>query len=242
MLIGDLEGLRHAVTQGCGWRADCLGDCGGFSKNWNHMRDLYPLQVEQSGATEAWKRGPVAFESCWDMRKWKQEGWDIRYILDYALSNHVSYVNNKSAPIPEGTRAEVERLLRRMGYRLVLRQVEHPQQVKAGGSLPVSLRWDNVGVAPPYGDYRVAFRLSSKGSSAERFISVTSYSIRGWLPGTTNVTESLTVPRELRSGDYGLAVALVDPSSREPAVRLAIGGRAADGWYPLSVVAVTVAP
>jgi len=242
MLIGDIDGLRHAVTQGCGWRADCLGDCGGFSKNWNHMRDLYPLHVQQSGATDAWKRAPVAFESCWDMRKWKQEGWDIRYIFDYALSNHVSYVNNKSAPIPEGTRAEVERLLRRIGYRLVLRQVDHPRQAKAGGPLPVVMRWDNVGVAPPHGDYRIALRLSSSGSANERFISVTGHSIQAWLPGPTEVTEPLAVPREWPAGDYGLAVALVDPSSREPAVRLAIEGRAADGWYPLSVVTVTQAP
>jgi len=242
MLIGDIDGLRHAVTEGCGWRADCLGDCGGFSKNWNHMRDLYPLHVQQGGATEAWKRAPVAFESCWDMRKWKQEGWDIRYIFDYALSNHVGYVNNKSAPIPDGTRAEVERLLRRMGYRLVLRQVEHPKQVKAGGTLSVSLLWENTGVAPPYGDYRIALRLASEGSPTERFVSLTGRSIRGWLPGTTNISESLAAPREWRSGDYRLAVAVVDPSSREPAVRLAIEGRAEDGWYPLGVVKVTQAP
>jgi len=184
----------------------------------------------------------VAFETCWDMRKWKQEGWDIRYIFDYALSNHVSYVNNKSAPIPEGGRAEVERLLRRIGYRLVLRQVEHPQQVKAGGTLPVSLLWENTGVAPPYGDYRIALRLASEGSSTERFVSPAGRSIRGWLPGATNITESLTVPREWRSGDRELAVAVVDPSSREPAVRLAIEGRAEDGWYPLSVIKVTQAP
>jgi hypothetical protein len=76
MLIGDDDGMRHAVSHGCGWRADCLGDCGGFSKNRNHMRDLYPGQIGATGATEAWKQAPVAFETCWDMRKWKQEGWD----------------------------------------------------------------------------------------------------------------------------------------------------------------------
>jgi len=136
----------------------------------------------------------------------------------------------------------VERLLRRMGYRLVLRQVEHPQQVKAGGTLSISLRWENTGVASPYGDYRIALRLASEGAPTERFVSLTGRSIRGWLPGTTNVTESLAAPREWRSGNYRLAVAVVDPSSREPAVRLAIEGRAEDGWYPLGVVKVTQAP
>ena len=32
---------------------------------------------------DAWKTAPVAFESCWDMRKWKEAGWDIRRIFEY---------------------------------------------------------------------------------------------------------------------------------------------------------------
>jgi hypothetical protein len=28
---------QYAVHHGCGWRADCLGDMGGFSKSWSHM-------------------------------------------------------------------------------------------------------------------------------------------------------------------------------------------------------------
>ncbi len=125
MLIGDLEGMKHATRKGCGWRADCLGDMGGFSETWCHMRDMYPQQIEKTSTTEVWKTAPVAFESCWDMRKWKEEGWDIRYIFDYALNYHVSYLNNKSARIPEGTYHEIERFLRKIGYRLVLRQMEH---------------------------------------------------------------------------------------------------------------------
>jgi hypothetical protein len=164
MLIGDIEGMRHAIKNGAGWRADCLGDMGGFSKTWNHMRDLYPQHVRQSGAEEAWKRGPVAWESCWEMRKWKQEGWDIRAIFDYALQYHGSYINNKSAPLPEGVRGEVERVLRRLGYRLVPRRLTHPASVTAGGTLRAEMEWENAGVAPPYRDDRLAFRLTPAAS------------------------------------------------------------------------------
>ena len=92
-----------------------MGDMGGFSRTWSHMKNMYPRQVERADAAEVWKTAPVAFESCWDMNKWKEEGWDIPYIFDYALNYHVSYHNNKSAHIPEGTRDEVERFLRKMG-------------------------------------------------------------------------------------------------------------------------------
>ncbi|MBI2927865.1 MAG: DUF4832 domain-containing protein [Verrucomicrobia bacterium] len=242
MLIGDIEGMRHAVQNGCGWRADCLGDMGGFSKNWNHMRDLYPQHVQQAGAGEVWKQGPVAFESCWDMQKWKREGWDVRHIFDYALGMHVSYMNNKSAPIPDGTRGEVERFLRKIGYRLVLRRLEHEARVKTGEKLAVSMGWENVGVAPPYGDHLVAFRLARQGEAKEKaIVSVGKTSIRGWLPGKKEVAESVAVPSKLAAGTCELAVAVVEPLTDEPAVRLANLGRDPAGWYPVSRVEVTEA-
>ena len=237
MLIGDAEGMRHAIGRGCGWRADCLGDMGGFSKTWNHMERFYPQQIRRTGAEDAWKKAPVAFESCWDMRKWKEEGWDIRYIFDYALSYHLSYLNNKSAPIPEGARDEVERLIRRMGYRLVLRQLEHKGKATPGSEITARMKWENVGVAPPYRDYLLAFRLT--GAEDEReFISVSDTSIKGWLPGKMEITEEFKIPEDLKPGRYEFALSLVDPLTHEPAIRLAIAGRGEDGWYPLSHIEV----
>ena len=234
MLIGDEEGMKHATRNACGWRADCLGDMGGFSGTWNHMEYFYRQQIERCGAEEAWKTAPVAFESCWDMRKWKEEGWDIRFIFDYALELHTSYLNNKSAPIPEGTRSEIERFLRKLGYRLVLRRLAHDKDISAGGTLEVSMLWENVGVAPPYrDDLLLAFRVSNK-SSGKSSVSVSDTSIRGWLPGEMEITESITMPENLSTGQYELAVGIVERSTGEPLVRLAIAGRAEDGWYPIS--------
>ena len=242
MLIGDIEGMRHAIQNGCGWRADCLGDMGGFSKNWNHMRDLYPQHVQQTGAAEAWQNAPVAFESCWEMGKWKREGWDIRHIFDFALAYRASYLNNKSAPIPEGTRGEIERFLRHAGYRLVLRKVEHDRQLTPGASLPVSMLWENVGVAPPYGNYFLALRLLGTENKAQKAVSVNLTSIRGWLPGKKEIVIALACPNDLHPGRYELAVAIVDPVTHSPAIQLAIADRAPDGWYPLSQVEIRPAP
>jgi hypothetical protein len=236
MLIGDIDGMRHAVERGCGWRADCLGDMGGFSENWNHMRDAYPKQVEESGAGEAWKTAPVAWETCWDMRKWVNEGGDVCHIFEYALEYHGSYVNNKSAPIPEGMRPRVELLLRRLGYRLVLRRLEHSAKVAPGGNLRVAMEWENVGVAPPYRDCRLAFRLSGRGGRT--VIVPTETSIEGWLPGHSEVAVEVALPGECGPGSYDLSLGVVDPKTGEPAVRLAINGRDEAGWYPMGEVVV----
>ena len=64
---------------------------GGFSKNWCHMRKAYPVWIcRQPTPCEAWKTAPVAWETCWDMRKWVDEGWSLRFIFNYALALHGS--------------------------------------------------------------------------------------------------------------------------------------------------------
>jgi len=237
MLIGDLDGMKYATAKGCGWRADCMGDVGGFSRTWSHMKNMYPQQVERANAGEVWKTAPVAFESCWDMNKWKEEGWDIRYIFDYALNYHVSYHNNKSAHIPEGTRDEVERFLRKMGYRLVLKEMEHVKAINSGDSLPISMIWENVGVAPSYRDYTLALRFTHMDSRAA-FVLPSEASIKGWLPGEIKISESFDLPDNIKPGHYELAIGVVEPGTKNPAVRLAIAGRDEDGWYPLSAIEV----
>jgi len=254
MLIGGGPMLRYAVEHGTGWRADCLGDMGGFSRNWCHMRDAYPQMLPEAGATDAWKHAPVAWETCWDIRKWVDEGWSLRFIFNYALALHGSYINNKSAPLPKDpeVRAEVERFLRRLGYRLVLRQLRHRRQVAPGKSLELYMQWQNVGSAPCYRPYRLAYRLERDGAVVvEQIGRVT---VDKWMPGEielfteeffagppelppgeiVNVTDQLTVPAGVPAGKYTLAIAVVDPGTGKPVVQLAIEGRRADGWYPLS--------
>ncbi len=252
MLIGHADALKYAIgRKRCGWRADCLGF-------WFAMGE-YSGTIDAIGAKEAWKTAPVALESCWDMRQWKKQNKDIRAIFDDALRLfHVSYLNNKSRPLPEGedVRREVERFIRKMGYRLVLRRLQHNKAVPAGSALTVAMVWENVGVAPPYGDYRLAFRLTNL-ESKKAFIMVTDASIKGWLPGKIEIgsggalvwgerkielTGALRLSREVKPGRYELALAVVEPETENPAVRLAITGRAKDGWYRLSTFEVVTNP
>mgnify|MGYP000860177188 CR=1 FL=1 len=258
MLVGDTECLAYAAQQGAGWRADCLGDLGGFSKNWHHMRDAYPKLIQEVQVQGAWKRAPVAWESCWEMRKWVQEDWSLRYIFNYALALHGSYLNNKSAPLPiaDEVRPEIVRFLRRLGYRFVLRELSHPKQVGVGARLAIDAKWQNVGSAPCYRPYRVAYRLTRGDGQAS--ILVGAITVEKWMPGTVEpfteefmkqppdlppgevvtVADSVTLPSDLLAGRYALAIGIVGDESTEPVVRLAIQGRSADGWYPLSKISV----
>jgi len=255
MLIGGDECFKYACAHGAGWRADCLGDMGGFSRTWCHMLQAYPVEVGR--VPDTWKTAPVAWETCWDMRKWVNDGWPLRYIFNYALACHASVINNKSAPLPQGqnVRPEIERFLRRLGYRFVLNELKHPAQVWAGGKLELSMKWQNVGSAPCYMPYRVAYRLSNDSGFSKVIVSKTT--VNRWLPGSiemftpeffkmpndlpsgevNDVVGAVALPANLPAGPHTLSIAIVDASST-PIVRLGIKRRADDGWYPISKVQV----
>jgi hypothetical protein len=257
MLIGGGECLTYAAQHGTGWRADCLGDMGGFSKQWCHMRKGYPVWIKQSHLEDVWKTAPVAWETCWDMRKWVDEGWSLRYIFNYALAVHGSYVNNKSAPLPKGddVRPELERFLRRLGYRLVLKELSCPAAVEQRGRLTLSMKWQNCGSAPCYRPYRLAYRLTSETGPA--VVLRGKVTVNGWLPGSVDVltqeflksppdlppgpvysvSDSVVLPEKVKPGVYVLSLAIVGDKG-DPAVKLAIQGRSDDGWYPLGKLQV----
>ena len=219
----------------------------------------YPQMIPQAHAADAWKTSPVAWETCWDLRKWVKEGWSLRFIFNYALALHGSYINNKSAPLPdsEHVRQETERFLKRLGYRLVLKQLQHAKSVPPGGKLEVRTKWQNTGSAPCYRPYKLAYRLSNSAGAAQVVVSDTS--VNHWLPGSielfteeffrepadlppgemVSVTCQLPVPQDLAPGEYVLSLAVVADMAAQPVVQLGIEGRQKDGWYPLSTVNVT---
>lgn len=241
MLIGGGKELAYAVKNGTGWRADCLGDLGYFSPTWNHMRDSYQQSLDSANANDAWKHGPVCFESCGVMQNWADAGYDIEFIMNEALRWHISVFNNKSSPIPPRWWGAINELLKKMGYRFVIKYITLPSKVKAGRNLNIESVWENLGVAPPYRNYQIAFKLISQTRSAKGLdIQDPAYNtdVRDWLPGEHPLNLELHIPRDVEPGKYNLAVAMMDPYTGEVAVKLAIEGLDSQGWYQLTDVEV----
>ncbi len=218
-----------------GWRADCLGDMGGFNKNWNHMTDRYPESIVEDGLANAWKTAPVTMEACWVMQTWENNGWDVRYIIDQAIKWHVSSFNAKSSAVPADLWPEVNRWLKHMGYRFALRRFSYPETINASRKLAFTSWWENQGDAPIYKKFRFAVRLSNDRQTA---VMLTGADIRTWMPGDNLYNNSVFIPANLPDGDYTLSVAIVDPATRQPKVKLAIEGMEPDGWYPLGKINV----
>jgi hypothetical protein len=92
----------------------------------------------------------------------------------------------------------------------------------------------NSGVAPVYRLYTLALAFASGG--AQDVVDIPA-DVRKWLPGDAVVEEVVNVPH-LKAGAYRVRVALLDPLTRKPGIRLGIAGRAEDGWYDLGEVSV----
>jgi hypothetical protein len=258
MLIGAKECLTYATQHGAGWRADSLGDLGSFSPTWNHMLNAYPSLIKEAKVQEAWKNGPIAFEPPAEVREFVQKGWPLRWIFNYGLALHGSSFSGKSGRLPDDElfRQELERFLRRLGYRLVLRELRHPAQAQPGTKPELAMQWQNVGSAPCYKPYRLAYRLASGSGYQKTFVS--DVAVNRWLPGSVElftedffkeprdlppgeiatVRDTIALPQDLPPGAYTFSVAVVDGEMAKPVIKLGIKGRAEDGWYPLSDIQV----
>jgi len=259
MLIGGDEMLRHAVKNGTGWRADSLGDLGSFSPTWNHMFGSYPKRIQAIQDLDAWKNGPIAFEPPAAVAEFVEKDWPLRWIFNYGLAVHGSSFSGKSGRLPDDVhfRQELERFLRRLGYRLVLKELKHPKQVMAGENLKITMKWQNTGSAPCYKPYRVAYRLSN--DKGHENVVVSEVTVNKWMPGEielftedffkepadlppgpiVNVTDSIQLPDDMTPGTYTLSIGIVAEDNTEPVVQLGIRGRGEDGWYPLSKVTIS---
>lgn len=227
MNFDEPEALAYGTSHGAGWRFDCLGD---MRKPWSAMLDSYPEQIAKTGIGDVWRTAPVSMETCGVPETWFRNGWDVRYILNEALRWHVSTVNLKSSAIPKPWQSDFEEFQRKIGYRFSLRRAEWHGRVQAGEALHLKTWWVNEGVAPIYRPFVLAFRLSSPmGSTVIR----TDADLRKWLPGDSVFDDPIFAPDSLPTGEYTLSVALLDPVTLLPGIRLAIEGRGDDGWYPL---------
>lgn len=231
MQLEDAEGMKHAISRGAGYRGDCLG-------NMNYqMKYMYADRIAYASAENAWQKAPVLMESCWDISYWVNQGWDVNYILNWALQRHTSALHNKNRTIPSSAMTAVRNFMRKAGYRYVIREMSHPGSVQRGSSLPVNMKWANVGVAPTYGEYRLAFQLRNSSGAVVHQV-VTTQAAKNWMPGEFGVSANVSIPSGLASGNYTLAVGLVNPQTNTSEITLAITNSKVNGWYPLSTVSV----
>jgi hypothetical protein len=158
--------------------------------------------------------------------------------VDDAIAWHATFVQNKSHYIPANWLPEIERLVMKLGFRLVLRDIDFDENVHPGSEIPISMKWENLGIAPPYRDHRIAFRLKDE-SGNNKAVTMTEATILGWLPGEKNIIVKYKLPDDLQAGNYSLEMGVVFHSSIDHVIPIANKGKTNDGWYTVSSMKVS---
>jgi hypothetical protein len=234
-LVNDETNVIYAVGKGeCGWRGDSWGDAD-LRESWPHHQFMYwPVN---NLLPQAWQTGSVALEP--GIPTGTMTGWTapINQIVDDAIAWHATFAHNKSRDIPIEYISQIERLVMKLGYRLTLRNITYPELVNPGSKLSLKMNWENLGIAPPYRDYRLAFRLKNKNNEISN-LEISDVSIKGWLPGEILSSFNYEIPADLPQDKYTVEMAVVFHSSIEHTIPIANKGKTSDGWYSLGYVSV----
>lgn len=140
----------------------------------------------------------------------------------------------------------IDEIRRRLGYRVVLRAVEAPLEVRAGGVLRVRMELDNEGYAPPYTARRVRLVLRSADAShvLEPTVAIGA-DTRAWAPGATIAVElAADLPADLAAGTWEVRLVLLEDRSDAPAYAMVFANddRVRDDVRRENVVARVVVP
>lgn len=234
-LVDDRPNVLYANSKGrSGWRGDCWGNGNGPGVGWNHHKDSYWPMANLM--PDGWKTGTVALEPCGTFGGYPTSPTDV---VNDAIAWHATFIQNKSNYIPANWLAEIKRLVMKLGFRLVLRELTFNKSAVPGSEIAIKMRWENMGIAPPYRDHRLAFRL--KGDSGEnKAVIITDTSIMGWLPGEKNITVNYKLPAGIPVGNYELEMGIVFHSSIDHTIPIANTGKTSDGWYTAGTIKISI--
>lgn len=228
----DAAVLPYALERGTGFRRDGVGSPW-HEQNWIGSKKYAAVQ----GMADTWKKAPVVFEWYGDYAYLKSRGWSFEAAVDFMLTNHVSLINDNIGRFPPEALPQLQKLARLAGYRLVLRELSHPEAAQAGSGVDVRMTWANVGVGKLYRPFKLHLSLlDAAGSSV--LDQESPADPRDWLPGERALSETLRLPAALKPGEYALAVSLADPSGRRPPLRLAMDAPEQAGRYTVSTIRV----
>src|ERR1017187_1334318 len=203
-------------------------------------RSWYHAEMAQA----FWPHWPVILEHEHYGSSKANGAWGDGHLLLKAVEDyHASYLSIHWWPREElaANRALIERINRRLGYRLQLREMSWPREVIIGEQFPVRSLWANAGVAPCYPGGFMAVTLKDAKDGIVAVLVDEGFDLRDLKPGPADqmpVTERkaefvagriapVTLP-----GDYALYIS-VGQRDGTPRIALPLAGDDGQRRYKL---------
>lgn len=132
-------------------------------------------------AQEFWPKMPVILEHGHYKELTTSGAWgDGSLLLNAVEEYHASYISIHHWPEEEleKNREVIERINRRLGYRLQLREMSWPKVIRVGEPFTVTTQWVNAGVAPCYPGGFMTVTLKDKSGGIVSVLSDASFDMR----------------------------------------------------------------
>ncbi|SDT25259.1 Beta-galactosidase [Paenibacillaceae bacterium GAS479] len=237
-LFNDVFGIKSSTDEFIGWS----------KKGWSGIKEFVddPSQADAILAAsimpDYWKTNYSGGEFAnGDAESFLTDD-TVMESLRQMRDSHTSWLGPSSpASTPYGTeiQSNIDTMQRLMGYRFVVEAVKSSSAANAGSEITVESIWNNKGVAPFYRDWNIEYSLRNTEGEVVYKLQDTATDLINLLPGRHNVSAALKLPATLKSGTYQLEAAIIDPSTSQPGVKLAIGDEQSDGRYKIGSVVVT---
>jgi len=132
-------------------------------------------------AQEFWPKLPVILEHEHYGPSKKKNAWGGGSLLLRAVEEyHASYMSIHWWPriLLEENRTLIERINQRMGYRIQLKKINFPTQIRLGKTFAITSTWANAGVAPCYPGGFIAFTLKNEQGGIVAVLCDESFDVR----------------------------------------------------------------
>ena len=209
-------------------------------------RSWYHAEMAQA----FWPRLPVILEHEHYGNSKARGAWGDGSLLLKAVEDyHASFMSIHWWPreLLNENRDLIERINRRLGYRICLRELSWPREVAIGKPFPVRGVWANAGVAPCYPGGFPALTIKDEKGGIVSLLVDEDFNVRELKPGPANSAAGREWVREFaigkiapvtRSGDYAVYVSV---GQRDGTPRLALPLTGDDGQrrYRLDAIQVS---
>jgi len=244
---------------------DDIYNFGYYWDSWAHHDQRY-YGFHLNNTSPKWKTAVIGGETAYDWGKYQiQPGKSPDeslskpvhrdYITDQIRklhANHIGWIANYTQS-NDSVKAGAELIQKAMGYRFVVSQVTYPKRIDTGNKFMVSFKVINTGSTPFYYNWPVEISLLDPATKQPVWKQTcNNLDIRTWLPGDKWDDESdiYTIPAEIYSvnqtflladvpsGEYIIALAILDPGGNLPCARFAIKNYYNGGRHPIGKVGV----
>lgn len=205
------------------------------------MCTIYPATIAD-GSTD-WQTKRKIAESYSSLTNWVSSGYAYASSFQWLEDNHFSIVDVRNYFSPNVTiQPHWEDTLLKVGYRQYLRRVEWPSTtLTAGNNYTFNLYFQNKGVAPDYMNHYPAIKLQDQAGKGYQLCVDNDKS--NWYPYATSgeavASISCTLSASLPAGTYDILAAIVNGTTNEADVNLAVTASPTNRWYDVGNVTIS---